>query len=147
MVWDCMNDLFSNQFDLLTYESDSCLSWNMKVVVREIKKKKEYKTNSCEWNEHNWWTNYVRLHRELWSPTIQFSFLPLREENLFRNKCSQTRVTEPIYQVVGNEMIDIKLQPYSFLENNINQSMIRQIRYILNIVRRSSDFYNIDHCS
>lgn len=44
-------------------------------------------------------------------------------------------------------MIDIKLQPYSFLENNINQSMIRQIQYILNIVRRSSDFYNIDHCS
>lgn len=30
-------------------------------------------------------------------------------------------------------MIDIKLQPYSFLENNINQSMIRQIRYILSI--------------
>lgn len=64
-----------------------------------------------------------------------------------RNKCSQTRVTEPIYQVVGNEMIDIKLQPYSFLENNINQSMIRQIRYILNIMRQSSGFYNIGYCS
>lgn len=44
-------------------------------------------------------------------------------------------------------MIDIKLQPYSFLENNINQSMIRQIRYILNIMRQSSGFYNIGYCS
>lgn len=66
---------------------------------------------------------------------------------LYEKKITKRRVTEPIYQVVGNEMIDIKLQPYSFLENNINQSMIRQIRYILSIMRRSSGFYNIDHCS
>lgn len=84
------------------------------------KEKKEYRTNSYEFD------------------LVSF---------LYEKKITKRRVTEPIYQVVGNEMIDIKLQPYSFLENNINQSMIRYIRYILSIMRRSSGFYNIGHCS